>query len=47
VEQEEVAIARQRQDKHASAATDSNTTIEDNAFSMQSLPKLYSEDQQQ
>jgi hypothetical protein len=45
--EQEAAIARQRQDKHVSAATGSDATIEDEAFSMQSLPKLYNKDQQQ
>jgi hypothetical protein len=41
------AIARQRRDKHVSGATNSDETIEDAVFSMQSKPSLYSENQQQ
>jgi hypothetical protein len=50
VEQEEVAIARQKRITHFFAATDSDTTIEEPleaAFSIWSMPRLYSEDQQQ
>jgi peptide methionine sulfoxide reductase MsrB len=37
----------QQQGKHVSAATDTDTRIEDTVFSMWSTLRLYSEDQQQ
>jgi hypothetical protein len=46
MEQEEMAVARQRRGKHVSASTDSDETMEYVVFSMLSLPRLYSEDQQ-
>jgi hypothetical protein len=40
-------IVRQQCGTHVSAATDSDTTIEDTVFSMESAPRLYNEDQWQ
>jgi hypothetical protein len=42
VEEEEAAIARQWYSKHASAATDYDTSSEGTVFFVQSLPRLYS-----
>jgi hypothetical protein len=50
VEQEEVAIARQRSSKRVSAAMNQHTTIEElleGVFSVWSAPKLYNEDQRE
>jgi hypothetical protein len=48
VEQEKAAVARQRRGKHISAATNKHATTDELmevAFSIPSLPRLYSEDQ--
>jgi hypothetical protein len=45
MEQEEEAVARQWHHKHISVAKDSDATIEDTLFSMQSMPKLRNKDQ--
>jgi hypothetical protein len=45
VEQEELAVASQRCGKHVSAATNKHATTEDVVFSMQSVPKLYDDQQ--
>jgi hypothetical protein len=50
VERIDAAIARQRRGKHVYAATNQQATIEDlleAAFSMRSMPRLYSEDQRE
>jgi hypothetical protein len=46
VEQEDVAVARQRRGKNVSAAANSDGTTEEAVFSMQSNPSLYIEIQQ-
>jgi hypothetical protein len=45
VERTDAAIARQQCNKHPSRATDADTTIEDDAFSMQPVPRLHNEEQ--
>jgi hypothetical protein len=48
MEQAEVAIAKQWHGKHVSTAVNQHATIEElleAVFSMQSVPRLYSEDQ--
>jgi ribosome-interacting GTPase 1 len=50
VEQEEVALVRQRRSKNVSAATNKHATIHkllEAMFSVRSLPRLYGKDQQQ
>jgi hypothetical protein len=41
VEQIDAAIARQRRNKYVSVATDTDATVEDVVFSMQSVLRLY------
>lgn len=41
VEQIYLAFAGQRHGKHISAATDSDTTVEETEFAMRSAPRLY------
>jgi hypothetical protein len=46
VETEETAVARQRRDRHLSAATDTHTTLEkllEAMFSVWYVPRLYRE----
>lgn len=45
MERTDAAIARQQCNKHPSRATDADTTIEDDAFSMQPVPRLHNEEQ--
>jgi hypothetical protein len=49
VEPEETTVARQRLDKHVSTAMDMHAKLEElleTVFSMQSVPMLYSKDEQ-
>jgi hypothetical protein len=43
----EAVITRQQHGKHISMAADTDATVEDAVFSMQSAPRLYKEDQKQ
>jgi hypothetical protein len=45
LERIDAAIARHLRGKHVSASADTDATIEDEVFSVRSVPRLYNEDQ--
>jgi hypothetical protein len=47
VEQEEAVVARQHHVKHVFATMNNLTTVEDTVVSIQSMPNLYDDNQQQ